>query len=144
MTQEELAEHIKRIRNDYCKGTMRDTLNRFVPRPVGPRTAIIRVPEPLAMHEFRGSVEEALVLTRQRMQDALDRINEGLRAGGRLRTYPNSVLRQLNQAARRAAPIGRPACIAAPHRLYARSFHTRTLVSDREKSGRRPPVAFKA
>ena len=33
------------------------------------------------------------------------------------------------------------ACIAALHRLYARSFHTRTLVSDREKSGRRPPVA---
>ena len=63
VTQEELAEHIKRIRNDHCKGTMRDTLNRFVPRPVGPRTAIIRVPEPLAMHEFHGSVDEALALT---------------------------------------------------------------------------------
>ena len=37
-TQEGLAEHIKRIRNDYCKGTLRDTLNRFVPQPAGPRT----------------------------------------------------------------------------------------------------------
>ena len=54
VTQEELAEHLKRIRNDYCKGTLRDTLNRFVPRPAGPRTAIIRVPEPIAMHEFEG------------------------------------------------------------------------------------------
>ena len=72
VTQEELAEHIKRIRNDYCKGTMRDTLNRFVPRPAGPRTAIIRVPEPIAMHEFEGSVDEALVLLRRRMQEALD------------------------------------------------------------------------
>ena len=93
VTQEELAEHIKRIRNDHCKGTMRDTLNCFVPRPVGPRTAIIRVPEPVAMHEFDGSVDEALALTRQRMQDALDRINEELRTGCVSRTYPNPFYR---------------------------------------------------
>jgi hypothetical protein len=91
-TQEELAEHIKRIRNDYCKGTLRDTVNRYVPRPAGPRTAIIRVPEPVAMHEFEGSVEEALELLRQRMQEAIDGINGVLKTGGRLRTYPNPFL----------------------------------------------------
>lgn len=89
VTQEELAEHIKRIRNDYCKGTLRDTLNRYVPRPAGPRTAIIRVPEPIAMHEFEGEVEQALALLRGRMQEALDGINGTLSAGGRLTTYPN-------------------------------------------------------
>lgn len=89
ITQEELAEHIKRIRNDYCKGTLRDTLNRYVPRPAGPRTAIIRVPEPLAMREFKGSMEEALVLLRGRMQGALNGINEALKAGGRPKTYSN-------------------------------------------------------
>jgi len=89
VTQEELAEHIKRIRNDHCKGTTRDTLNRYVPRPVGPRTAIIRVPEPLAVHEFDGTVEEALVVLRGRMQEALDGINKLLSRDGRLRTYPN-------------------------------------------------------
>ncbi len=89
ITQEELAEHIKRIRNDYCKGTLRDTLNRYVPRPAGPRTAIIRVPEPLAMREFKGSMEEALVLLRGRMQEALNGINEALKAGGRPKTYSN-------------------------------------------------------
>ncbi len=89
VTQQELAEHIKRIRNDYCKGTMRDTLNRYVPRPAGPRTAIIRVPEPLAVHDFGGTVEEALGLLRGRMQAALDGINEVLSGDGRLRAYPN-------------------------------------------------------
>ena len=89
VTPEELAEHIKRIRNDYCKGTLRDTLNRYVPRPAGPRTAIIRVPEPIATHEFGGSANDALVLLRGRMQEALDRINGMLKAGGRFRTYAN-------------------------------------------------------
>ena len=89
ITQEELAEHIKRIRNDYCKGTLRDTLNRYVPRPAGPRTAIIRVPEAIVMHEFEGSVEEVLALLRGRMQEALDEINETLSAGGRSRLYRN-------------------------------------------------------
>ena len=89
VTQEEFAEHIKRIRNDYCKGTMRDTLNRFVPRPAGPRTAIVRVPEPIAVHEFEGSVDDALDLLRRRMQDALHGINGTLAADGRPRSYPN-------------------------------------------------------
>jgi len=89
VTQEELAEHIKRIRNDYCKGTTRDTLNRYVPRPVGPRTAIIRVPEPLAVHEFDGTVEEMLALLRTRMQHELDGINKVTSGDGRRRTYPN-------------------------------------------------------
>ena len=58
VTQEGLAEHIKRIRNDYCKGSLRDTLNRFVPQPAGPRTAHIRVPEALGVASFDGTAEE--------------------------------------------------------------------------------------
>jgi hypothetical protein len=89
VTQEELAEHIKRIRNDYCKGTMRDTLNRYVPRPAGPRTAIIRVPEPLTVHEFDGTAEEALALLRGRMQQSVEAINHALEAVGGRTTYQN-------------------------------------------------------
>ena len=37
ISQEEIAEHLKRIRNDYCAGTLRDSFNKFVPQPVGPR-----------------------------------------------------------------------------------------------------------
>jgi hypothetical protein len=91
ITQEELAEHIKRIRNDYCKGTLRDTLNRYVPRPAGPRTAIIRVPEAIAIHEFEGSVDDTLVLLRGRMQEALDGMLGAARSFG---TYPNPFCRE--------------------------------------------------
>ena len=81
-----LAEHLKRIRNDYCEGSLRDTLNRFVPQPAGPRRAIVRVPEPLGLHAFNGSEDEALDLLRGRMQAALDAINAGLAADGARRT----------------------------------------------------------
>ncbi|WP_245428565.1 hypothetical protein [Kumtagia ephedrae] len=89
MTQEEAAEHIKRIRNDYCAGTFRDTLNRFVPQPAGPRRAIIRVPEPIAVHDFAGDAAALTAELRRRLQAALDAINAGLRAGGGLRDYSN-------------------------------------------------------
>ena len=89
ITQEGLAEHIKRIRNDYCKGTLRDTLNRFVPQPAGPRTAYIRVPEALDIASFDGTAEDMMAEVRTRMQAALDTINRGLRADGRFREYPN-------------------------------------------------------
>ena len=37
-----------------------------------PRRAILRVPEAIAMHEWRGTAEEAMAETRRRMQAALD------------------------------------------------------------------------
>lgn len=89
VSQEGLAEHLKRIRNDYLKSGLRDTLNLFVPQPAGPRTAHIRVLEPLAMHEFDQTDEQALALVRSRMQAALDKINADLRASGRVKTYAN-------------------------------------------------------
>jgi hypothetical protein len=78
ISQEEVAEQLKRIRNDYCSGTFRDSFNKFVPQPVGPRRAILRVIEPLAMHEWSGSAEEAMAAIRKRMQTAIDNVNAGL------------------------------------------------------------------
>lgn len=89
VTQEELAEHLKRIRNDYCAGSLRDTLNRFLPQPAGSRRAHIRVPEPLSLQRFTGSVDEALELLRARMQAALDAINADLERKGAFRRYAN-------------------------------------------------------
>lgn len=89
VTQEELAEHLKRIRNDYCAGSLRDNLNRFVPQPAGPRRAHIRVPEPLSLQGFTGSVDEALELLRARMQAALDAINDDLDLRVVFRRYAN-------------------------------------------------------
>lgn len=93
MTQEQAAEHIKRIRNDYCAGTFRDTLNRFVPQPVGARRAIIRVPEPIAVHSLGGDAEALTAELRRRLQGALDDINTDLRKAGWLHFYPNPFVR---------------------------------------------------
>lgn len=89
ITQEEIAEHIKRLRNDYCRGTMRDTLNAFVPQPAGPRTAHIRVPEPIAVHEFAGSAEELTHELHRRLQDAIDAVNLEPAIAARFIRYPN-------------------------------------------------------
>jgi hypothetical protein len=94
VTQEGIAEHIKRIRNDYCKGTMRDTLNRFMPQPAGPRRAHIRAPEPLAMNYYRGTPSEAMAEIRRRMQAALDEINDRLHAGGFSNAHTNPFYRR--------------------------------------------------
>jgi hypothetical protein len=83
LTQEQIAESIKRLRNDYCEGTLRDTASRFVPRPVAPRTAYVRVPEPInisALLKGRQSLERAetdgvVADLRMRLQTAIDAIN---------------------------------------------------------------------
>jgi hypothetical protein len=78
ISQEEIAEHLKRIRNDYCSGTLRDSVNKFVPQPVGPRRVILRVLDPLPMHDWEGTAEEAATRMRASMQGKLDDINAGL------------------------------------------------------------------
>lgn len=75
MSQEEIAEHLKRLRHDRCKGSMRDTLNRLMPQPVGPRTAHVRTVESIPMHHFKGTSAQATALLRERMQQALDAID---------------------------------------------------------------------
>ncbi|RWI29349.1 hypothetical protein [Mesorhizobium sp.] len=90
ITQEEIAEHLKRIRNDYCKGTLRDTVNCFVPQPAGPRCAHIRVPEPLGLHAYPDSIDDALSELHSRMQAAVTTTVAELEAAGSFIFYPNS------------------------------------------------------
>jgi hypothetical protein len=80
MSQEEVAEHIKRLRADHCVGSWRDALNRLMPQPVGPRRAHVRAPEPMAMHQFEGNTAEAMAELRRRMQTTLDGIVENTAA----------------------------------------------------------------
>jgi hypothetical protein len=49
MSQEEVAEHFKRIRADFCTKGLRNVVHNYVPRAVGPRRAHIRVGEPLVL-----------------------------------------------------------------------------------------------
>jgi len=91
ITQEHIGECIKRIRHDYCKGTLRDTLNSFIPQPAGPRTAYIRTPEPILINPemTHENAPELLEELRKRMQTTLDDINTGLYAKGDVITYDN-------------------------------------------------------
>ncbi len=88
VTQEELAEHIKRIRRDYCRGALKDTLNAFVPQAAGPRTAHIRIPEPFALHNKKGKAV-TLEDIRQAMQKTLDEINKEVEARGGFIRFDN-------------------------------------------------------
>ena len=93
LTQEQIAENIKRLRNDYCNGSLRDSVNRFMPRPAGSRIAYVRVPQPLnvtkAAQQSPAVAEELLAQLRERMQQALDGINDELQARGAFIEYPN-------------------------------------------------------
>jgi hypothetical protein len=97
LTQEHLAENIKRLRGDYCGSTFADRFDRMVPRPAGPRIAHIRVPESVDVGAALGSSEglsEARIETlvaelKQRMQVALDAINVSVNAGPRTRSVAN-------------------------------------------------------
>lgn len=94
LTQEHIGESIKRLRYDYCTRTMRDKINAFIPQPAGPRTAHIRVPEPLDISALIGSTAVPILLDdlRQRMQMALDEINRELAAKGNVIKYENVFL----------------------------------------------------
>lgn len=89
ITQEEIAEHLKRIRNDYCRSGLRDTMNRFIPQPVGPRCAHIRVPDPLGLHAYAGSVEDAVAELHRRMQETVTSTVVEVEAGRGFIFHPN-------------------------------------------------------
>lgn len=76
LTQEHVAECIKRIRADYCRGGLRDTLHNYMPVPVGPRRAVVRVPEPIEVTCGKDQDSKAVTDTLQdRMQASLDTLN---------------------------------------------------------------------
>lgn len=87
ITQEQVAEHLKRLRNDWCKGSWRDAANKFIPQPVARRHAHIRVLEPILV---QGNEDSAHIMAQVRtsMQSALDEINAALASAGRV-TWAN-------------------------------------------------------
>jgi hypothetical protein len=91
VTQEQVAECIKRLRNDHCKGSLRDTLNAFMPQPAGPRRAFIRVPEPIDIAPELPAGEAARLVTelRTRMQSSIDAINATIGAQCAVLRDPN-------------------------------------------------------
>jgi hypothetical protein len=74
ITQEEIAEHLKRLRNDWCKGTLRDTINAYLPQPVARRTAHLRILEAVEV-EAHDDARATMANVRESLQQALDEIN---------------------------------------------------------------------
>jgi len=82
LSQEQIAESLKRIRAALLRSGTTNVLHNYLPRPYGARVAHIRVPEPIRIDPERASsadpdereayVEELLEQTRRAMQDALD------------------------------------------------------------------------
>ncbi|MBX3569350.1 MAG: hypothetical protein KF914_14920 [Rhizobiaceae bacterium] len=89
MTQENAAEHLQRIRSDVLTRVARDRRHNLVPRPVGPRRAIVRVPEPLEAGRFEGAPDLLTEELRRRLQRELDQINAELSDRGTVRAYEN-------------------------------------------------------
>ena len=86
ISQEEIAEHLKRIRVDFCSGSLRDKLNKYLPQAVGQRTAHIRTVEPIAIHQLISSqadINPVKIMKRVRnlMQEKLDSINAEIELG---------------------------------------------------------------
>ena len=79
-SQEEIADHLKRIRADFCKGTLRDTLNKYLPQAAGPRTVHIRAVPPVAIHTLMTQSEavnpvDVMQKIRTAMQAKLDQLH---------------------------------------------------------------------
>jgi hypothetical protein len=86
LTQEQIAESLKRIRTSLVFRGFANSFHNLVPVAVAGREAHIRVPEPIAVHEVWTSDETqaesrqaALIEThRARMQRELDALNAGI------------------------------------------------------------------
>lgn len=80
LSQEQIAESLKRLRSALVRRGTVNTLHNYLPRPYGPRVAHVRVPEPIRIDERRAIEDDAyaaevLELARRAMQTALDAIN---------------------------------------------------------------------
>jgi hypothetical protein len=77
LTQEQLAESLKRHRATLVRRGWRNVLHNYLPRPLGPRVVRVKVPEPILVDPHRASIEavsyaRALIeATHERMQGML-------------------------------------------------------------------------
>jgi len=84
LSQEQIAESLKRIRAALMRRGLRNMLLNYLPPAYGPRVAHVRVPEPIVVNGMRAAgdaeerkcyVEHIMEQTRVRMQLKLDAIN---------------------------------------------------------------------
>lgn len=92
ISQENIAEMLKKIRIRFCTKGFKNIFHKFVPVPVSSRTAYIKVPEAISINDIIAqghSKEFALELMQQRMQTTLNNINNQLILDNKVITYTN-------------------------------------------------------
>lgn len=82
LTQENIAEILKKIRIQFCTKGILNIIHKFIPIPVSSRTAYIKVPQPILLNELihpSSKIEdvknEALNKMKNSLQNTLDDIN---------------------------------------------------------------------
>ncbi|MBY0404169.1 MAG: hypothetical protein K2X66_09740 [Cyanobacteria bacterium] len=83
LTQEQIAESLKRMKQELLEGGYRDEVQKKIPRPVGDRTAHIRVVDPINVSALLGNktqlteAEQTELITQiqGKMQEKIDAIN---------------------------------------------------------------------
>ncbi len=79
ISQEGIAEHLKRIRADFCGGSIRDCMNQYIPQAAGSRSAHIRTVDPVAIHDLlhhnnKPDPAQIMGTVRQSMQKRLNNL----------------------------------------------------------------------
>ena len=97
LTQEQVYECLKRIRDRLIRQGWRNVIANMLPRPFGPRVVHVSVPEPLTVTRegaTSGSAYEAslLEIARARMQQSLDAINARIAPEVQRRAYENPLV----------------------------------------------------
>ena len=93
-SQENLAECVKRLRNDYLHHGWRNQIHQFVPRPVAGRTAYIRACDTIDVRQWQmqnpsGSADDLMAEIRKIMQNKLNKLVENHPS---CHTYSNAFL----------------------------------------------------
>lgn len=98
ITQEQLAEILKRVRQDHCEGAWVDRFNQVLPSPAGPRIAYFSVAPVINVAEFRKAHptlnpektrEELTKILRIKLQTALNALNQRVTEKTGYVVYPN-------------------------------------------------------
>ncbi len=91
ISQEEVAEHIKRVRNDWCKGSFKDALNQYLPQPAARRTAHLRILDPIEVQQS-DDAKAVMANVRTALQAALDAINVQIAQNAARKVWDNPFL----------------------------------------------------
>ena len=94
LSQEQIAEILKKVRINFCTQGVFNLIHKFVPTPIASRTAYIEVPDAINLNnllsENHGNIKEkTLNILQQKMQFTLDQLNHKLELNNKIIFHSN-------------------------------------------------------